>query len=131
MVEGTEPERTAPVTTEGNAVYRYEKEYRWTRLDGIDYYIGLCLKCRKVIEPVGGYRSRSGTHGTDFYEHEHPLRFVFLYSSNSGNREYGLDEGLEFLDDIVKSVWIYRQEWPGDVKDAIAKYLEGVTGGGS
>jgi hypothetical protein len=38
---------------------------------------------------------------------------------------------LEFLDDIVKSVWIYRQEWPGDVKDAIAKYLEGVTGGGS
>ena len=131
MVEGTVRGLPRPVTTEGNAVYRYSFEYRWTRLDGIDYYIGLCLKCRKVIEPVGRYRSRSGTHGTDFYEHEHPLRFVFLYSSNSGNREYGLDEGLEFLDDIVKSVWIYRQEWPGDVKDAIAKYLEGVTGGGS
>jgi hypothetical protein len=131
MVEGTVRGLPRPVTTEGNAVYRYEKEYRWTRLDGIDYYIGLCLKCRKVIEPVGGYRSRSGTHGTDFYEHEHPLRFVFLHSTNSGNRIFAFDEDLEFLYDIVKSVWIYRREQPGDVKDAIAKYLEGVAGSNS
>jgi len=130
-VEGTEPERTAPVTTEGNAVYRYEKEYRWTRLGGINYYIGLCLMCRRVIEPVGRYRSESLTHGTDFYEHEHPLRFVFLYSTNSGNRIFALDEDLEFLYDIVKSVWIYRREQPGDVKDAIAKYLEDVAGSNS
>jgi len=119
-------QRNAAHSSDGTrAVFRYEKEFRWTRLDGIDKYIAICLSCRQVVEPTGTYRSRSGTHGTDYYEHEHPLRFVFLYSSNSGNRDYGIDEGLEFLDDLVKSLWIYQRVWPADVKEAIKKKLEG------
>ena len=104
--------------------FKYRKIWRHTRLGGIDYSIGICLQCREVVKPVSTRRSRSGTHGEDYFVHEHELRFVELYQSNSGNRDYYLDQGLEFLEDLVDELWIYLREDPDVVEDRIAEKLK-------
>jgi hypothetical protein len=105
-------------------MFKYRKIWRHTRLGGIDYSIGICLQCRDVIEPVGKRRSRKGTHGEDFFIHEHELRFVELYQSNSGNRDFMIDGGLEFLEDLVDTLWIYYRESPETVEEKIAEKLK-------
>ena len=93
-------------------------------MGGIDFSIGVCLLCREVVRPESLRRSLSGTHGEDYFVHLHPLKFVELYQSNSGNRHFWLEEGLEFLEDLVKEAWIYLREDPGAVEDRIAKRLK-------
>jgi hypothetical protein len=107
-------------------MFKYRKIWRHTRLGGIDFSIGVCLGCREVVRPESLRRSCSGTHGEDYFVHEHELRFVELYQSNSGNRNYHIDDGLEFLEDLVKEAWIYLREDPSVVEDRIAKKLKGV-----
>jgi len=109
--------------------FKYRKIWRWTRLGGIDYAIAVCLQCRDVIEPAGKRRSRKGTHGEDYFVHEHELRFIELYQSNSGNRDYTIDGGLEFLEDLVDELWIYLREDPDVVEEKIAEKLKGVMSG--
>ena len=106
--------------------FRYRKSWKYTRMGGIDFSIGVCLLCREVVRPESLRRSLSGTHGEDYFVHEHELRFVELYQSNSGNRNYHIDDGLEFLEDLVKEAWIYLREDPSVVEDRIAKKLKGV-----
>ena len=110
-------------------MFKYRKSWRHTRLGGIDYAIAVCLVCHDVIEPAGEYRSRSGTHGEDYFVHEHELRFVELYQSNSGNRDYTIDGGLEFLEDLVDELWIYYRKSPETVEEEIAEKLKGVMSG--
>jgi len=57
------------------------------------------------------------------------LRFVELYQSNSGNRDYYLDQGLEFLEDLVDELWIYLRMDPSVVEEKIAEKLKGVMSG--
>ena len=113
----------------GQKMYKFRKIWRHTRLGGIDYSIAVCLECRDVIEPASKRRSRNGTHGEDFFIHEHELRFIELYQSNSGNRDYYLDQGLEFLEDLVDDLWIYYREAPDVVEDRVAEKLKGVMSG--
>jgi len=108
----------------GRQVYKYGKIWRNTRMGGIDFSIGVCLQCREVVKPVSTRRSRSGTHGEDYFVHEHPLLFVELYQSNSGNRDYMIDGGLEFLEDLVDTLWIYYRESPETVEEKIAEKLK-------
>ena len=110
----------------GRQVYKYGKIWRNTRMGGIDYAIAVCLFCREVVKPVSTRRSRSGTHGEDYFVHEHPLLFAELYQSNSGNRDYIIDGGLEFLEDLVDDLWIYYREDPGVVEEKIAEKLKGM-----
>ena len=108
--------------------FRYRKSWRYTGMGGIDYAIAVCLFCREVVKPVSTRRSRSGTHGEDYFVHEHPLLFAELYQSNSGNRDYYLDQGLEFLEDLVDDLWIYYRESPETVEEKIAEKLKVMSG---
>ena len=114
------PEAGVPA---GETLYRYTRDWRWTRLDGITWSIAVCMACRRVVKPTSIRRTRSGTHGEDYYEHEHPLKFVLLTQSNSGIRHYYIDMGLEFLDELVRSLWIFRRLWPQEVIEEIEKSL--------
>ena len=107
--------------------YSYEKEYRNTRYGGLTRNIAICLECKKVIKPSRVRISKSGTHGTEYYIHEHPLIFVELYQSNSGNRSIVIPEEFskEFseMERYLKTMWIYEGCSVNEVIDYISKFL--------
>jgi hypothetical protein len=109
-LEGRAPEGTAgPSPAAGEAAtrtaqrFRYTTEYRRTRMGAITDSIAICETCRRVVEPVSRTRSRTGRHGEDHYEHEHPLTIVVLLQSNAGNRSHHF-VGEKATDEAVRSV---------------------------
>jgi hypothetical protein len=86
----------------------YTKEYRYTNMGGITKYIAICPVCKAIIKPARKRRSKSGTHGEDYYVHEHPLEFVLLYSSNSGNRSISVPESLKPIQQELETAWVYE-----------------------
>jgi hypothetical protein len=126
--EGRAPEGTAgPSPAAGEAArptaakYRYVTEYRRTRLGGFTDSIAICETCRRVVEPVASRLSRTGRHGEDHYEHEHPLTIVVLLQSNAGNRRHRIegdgprDERIKEVVEMIADAWeFYRAEF-GDI----------------
>jgi len=88
--------------------YTYIKEYRNTQYGGYTKYIAVCFTCKKVVKPTSVRRSKSGTHGEDYYTHEHPLEFLLLYSSNRGNRSIAVPSILEPIKEQLEIMWIYE-----------------------
>jgi hypothetical protein len=66
--------------------YTYKWDYRNTKMGGLTKAVAICPKCRKVIEPSRIERSKAGTHGKDYYVHEHQLSFIIIGQTNSGQR---------------------------------------------
>jgi len=88
-------------------LYKYEMEWRQTRRNGVTVHIAICLACGSRIEPTHTYRSRTGTHGKDYWAHEHPLSFIRLEQSNSGKRSVTtMNKVPDDLLTVVKEAWI-------------------------
>jgi len=97
-------------TPAGRQVYRYAKPWRKTGLGGMTYHIAWCNTCQAIVSPVSFRRSRSGTHGEDYWLHEHPLAFIRLVSSNSGRRELSCEgEVPEWLRIAAEDAWLWRR----------------------
>jgi hypothetical protein len=106
-------------------VYTYERPWRHTKLGGITTYIAICKTCRKTIAPTRTRRSHSGTHGEDYYVHEHPLCFIKLTQSNSGNREASADAAVPAeLAAIVKDLWMFTDSTIHEIVEIIEKWLK-------
>jgi hypothetical protein len=108
--------------------YRYETEYRRTRLGGFTDSIAICQVCKRTIGPVATEFSRTGRHGTDHYEHEHPLTILVLEQSNSGRRSHYF-VGEEATDEAIKSIVemaIDAWEWYRADFDDVYKSVKGL-----
>jgi hypothetical protein len=100
----------------------YLKEYRWTRMGGVTYYIAYCSTCRCILPPTSKRRTRSGTHGEDYWVHEHQLVFLCLESSNQGNRSLHADPSFpEKLRQVAEVAWIYERRDAEEVEDLLEK----------
>jgi hypothetical protein len=109
---------------EAKPMYKYEKAWRLTRCGGLTIYIAICNTCGERVEPTRERRSKGGTHGTDYYVHEHPLSFILLMQSNSGVRTCDfIGEVPEQLFDIVKDYWLYLGASVSDIEEVIDKWF--------
>jgi hypothetical protein len=108
-------------------VYTYEKSTRCTRLGGLTAYIAVCLECKKVIKPSRARLSRSGTHGTEYYSHQHPLVFIELNQSNSGNRTISIPNELSEIKEDLERMWIYENSSVEDIKSYVMTYLKTLS----
>ena len=106
--------------------YTYVKEYRYTNMGGITKYIAICMTCRAVVKPVNMRRSKRGTHGEDYYVHEHPLEFVLLYSSNIGNRSISVPEPLKPIQQELEIAWVYENVSIDTIIKLINLYLKSI-----
>jgi hypothetical protein len=97
--------------------------FRSTRMGGVTKYIAVCLTCKSTIKPVSVRRSRSGTHGEDYYVHEHPLEFILLYSSNRGVRAMSVPDMLKPVQDVLEKMWIYENAPVSKIAEFINAYL--------
>ena len=107
-------------------MFTYEKPTRNTRMGGLTAYIAVCLQCKRVIKPSRVRKSRSSTHGTEYYVHEHPLIFIELNQSNSGNRSIVVPEELNEIRAEVERMWIYEQSYVSDIKNYVEAYLKAL-----
>jgi hypothetical protein len=118
---GVTPADTAKATH----LYKYEMPWRFTRKGGITVYIAICPACRKAIKPTRTKRSRFGTHGEEYYAHEHPLSFIKLVQSNSGNRSVAAIGNIpEELRMLVRDFWVFLGADIGEIGELINEWLE-------
>jgi len=106
-------------------MHTYKWPWRHTIKTGaLTVYIGICLTCKRVIEPTRTERSRTGTHGTDYWAHEHPLNFIKLEQSNSGLRHvYCYGAVPEDLCKRVRDEWRYGDTGVWDIIRLIERWL--------
>jgi hypothetical protein len=103
----------------------YVKEYRWTGMGGITYYIAYCPVCQRILPPTSKRRTRSGTHGEDYWVHEHQLFFLRLKSSNRGNRCLSADPSFpEKLRQVAEVTWVYERKSAGEVEELLEKFAK-------
>jgi hypothetical protein len=110
--------------------YTYKWDYRNTKMGGLTKAVAICPKCRKVIEPSRIERSKSGTHGRDYYVHEHQLSFIIIGQTNSGQRyvdSVNVEPGSELKNLLlmVKTKWVFTNTSLEDVIAAIKEWLKG------
>jgi hypothetical protein len=107
-------------------LYRYEVEWRHTRYGAVTEYIAICPQCKRVVPPARIQLSRSGTHGEDYYVHAHPLVFIKLTQSNSGNRDVGaIGDVPKELVEAVRTAWV----WEGcSVPRAVSLVMDWLEG---
>jgi len=86
--------------------------------------IVVCMVCKKVLAPSRTRRSRTGTHGEDYYVHEHPLVSIVLEQSNSGRRRVVVPKELAEVEDLLERAWVYEGATPEDIRKAIEQYLK-------
>jgi hypothetical protein len=107
-------------------VFKYIRPWRYTRLGGRTENVAVCPTCRNVVAPIRVRRTRTGTHGEQFYAHEHQLVFLVLEQSNSGNRHHYIlgeaDEELKRILDIAGEQWSF---YGADEID-VAKYVKAL-----
>jgi hypothetical protein len=103
--------------------YTYVKNYRNTSMGGLTKHIAVCPVCKKVVKPTNVRRSRSGTHGEDYYVHEHPLDFLLLYSSNKGNKAIAIPDILKPIQKQLEIMWIYKDASIREIVEFINLYL--------
>jgi len=85
--------------------------------------IVVCLVCKRVLEPSRRRRTMSGTHGEDYYVHEHPMTSIVLEESNSGRRKVVVPRELEEIKDLIERIWVYEGATVNDVRKAVEQYL--------
>lgn len=107
----------------GEAPYTHVAEWRRTMMGAKTEEIVICLVCKKVLEPSRVRRSRSGTHGEDYYIHKHPIVSVVLRESNSGRRSVAVPKELEEIKDLIERAWIFENATIEDIRKSIAQYL--------
>jgi len=95
-------------------------------MGGYTKYIGVCLVCKRVIKPTSTRRSRSGTHGEDYYTHEHELKFILLYSSNRGNKSVSVPDELRPIQNDLERMWIYENVSVHEIIEFISSYLQNL-----
>jgi Holliday junction resolvase RusA-like endonuclease len=102
-------------------LYKYEMPYRFcAKAAGLTYPIAICVTCGKVIWPSREEYSRTGSHGTWYYVHEHPLAFIVLTQSNTGRRSASRTDNVpKALYDIVYETWVYYE-------DSTVEEVEGI-----
>jgi hypothetical protein len=132
--EGRAPEGTAgPSRAGGEPTFKYVREWRWTGMGGITMSIAVCEECNAVVEPARARRSRSGTHGEDFYVHPHRLAFLVLYQSNAGNRRYNIDGEpggrTRRIFEAAADQWIYYGAGPDEVRRYVSTMLKALPRG--
>ena len=103
--------------------YTYIKHYRSTNMGGVTKYIAICMTCKRIIKPTNARRSKSGTHGEDYYVHEHPLEFILLYSSNRGNRSVSVPNTLKPIQEQLEILWVYKNSSVYEIVEFINSYL--------
>jgi hypothetical protein len=101
----------------------YEFPYRHTGMGGLTKAIVVCMQCRKILNPSRVQRSRSGTHGTDFYVHEHNVVYIMLEQSNSGRRRISIPDEFAEIMDLLHITWLYEDSNVDDIVDIIKAYL--------
>jgi hypothetical protein len=106
--------------------WRYKMEYRNTRMGGMTVSIAICPKCRSIIEPVRRERSKAGTHGTDYYAHEHELSFITLIQSNSGKRHVKYHHVPYPLEMESYYLWVVKGLHHEEVKERIQQLLNEI-----
>jgi hypothetical protein len=114
----------SPAASEAPKVYTYVAEWRSTNMGAITREIVVCMVCRRVLEPTRRRRSRSGTHGEDYYVHEHPMISIILEQSNSGKRYVSVPKELEKIKELVERAWVYEDASISDIKASIEQYLK-------
>jgi hypothetical protein len=92
-------------------------------MGGLTKYIAVCSVCKRVVKPTNMRRSRSGTHGEDYYTHEHPLDFLLLYSSNKGNKAMTVPDVLRPIQKDLELMWIYKDASVSEIVEFINSYL--------
>jgi hypothetical protein len=118
--EGRAPASAAgPSPAAGEAV----RHWRRTRKGAVTQSIAVCETCQAVVEPTRIRRSRSGTHGEDYYAHTHRLVFLELLQSNSGNRSYSIEgevsEKARTVFEEAARLWVYHALDAEDVKEYV------------
>ena len=103
--------------------YVYTAEWRRTEMGAITEEIVVCLVCKRVLEPSRRRRTMSGTHGEDYYVHEHPMTSIVLEESNSGRRKVVVPRELEEIKDLIERIWVYEGATVNDVRKAVEQYL--------
>ena len=103
--------------------YMYVKPFRSTNMRGITKYIAVCMTCKSVIPPTDIRRSKRGTHGEDYYTHEHELEFVLLHSSNSGRRGLVVPPELKDIEKDLERLWVYENASVHEIVEFINSYL--------
>jgi hypothetical protein len=98
-------------------------------MGGFTDSIAVCQTCRKVVDPVATEFSRTGRHGEDHYEHEHPLTILVLEQSNSGRRyhyivgEEATDEGVKEVVELAVDSWEWYRANFGDIYKSVKALL--------
>jgi hypothetical protein len=98
-------------------------KYRNTKMGGLDISIAICKQCKKIIEPIHKERSKGGTHGYDYYSHEHYLDFIVLKQTNSGKRSIVCSRGLRPFSYRLYVKWIVEGVEPEEMINYIQNYL--------
>jgi hypothetical protein len=104
-------------------MFRQAYPFRSTRMGGRTIVIAVCPLCKKILEPSRVRRSRTGTHGEDYYVHRHPIESVWLKQSNSGIRTITVPPSLEPIRDLLERTWIYEDSCADDVVNVIRAYF--------
>jgi hypothetical protein len=76
-----------------------------------------------VIKPTSTRRSRRGTHGENYYTHEHELRFILLHSSNSGKREIIVPDIMKPVQKDLEELWVYKGVTIKEIVEFVSSYL--------
>jgi len=106
--------------------YTYVMPFRDTNMGALTKYIAVCMMCRKIIKPADIRRSRRGTHGEDYYTHEHELKFILLHSSNSGKRAVLVPDELRPIQNDLEKMWIYENVSVHEIIEFISSYLQNL-----
>jgi hypothetical protein len=106
-------------------LYKYKWPWRHTRKGGITDYIAVCSTCKRMVPPTRTRLSRSGTHGEDYWAHEHELSFIVLKQSNSGIRtvETVGDVPAELLE-TVRNAWLYENRSVPGIVSLVIDWFE-------
>ena len=100
--------------------YRYEKREKHTGVGSIERHIAYCPVCKTLLLPCDYRFSRRGTHSVAFFEHEHPLSFIYLFRSSRGH--FSVHFEGEVPAEVKKAVvylWVWERLSYEEIKEII------------
>jgi hypothetical protein len=103
--------------------YTYVVPYRNTRMGALTLYIAVCPVCKKIVKPTYTRRSKAGSHGEDYYVHEHMLSFIILERSNRGRRYIKVPDVLSSIQQELERMWVYEGATVKDIIKLVSLYL--------
>jgi hypothetical protein len=101
-------------------IYKYEKKTKHTGVGAVEKHIAYCPVCRAFVEPVEWRISKGGTHGTVWFEHEHPLSFISFYRSSLGHASVEFEGKIpEEIKKVAMYLWVWERVYYEDVLETI------------